>query len=82
MMGRHARAEEIAQRLDDGRLPKMGPLRSWVGYGKGRPCDGCGEPVILRHVEIEHDFEHGKLLRFHAECSVLWEQMVVPPSAD
>jgi hypothetical protein len=70
----HARAQQIAERLADGRLPRKKSLHMWAGIGKGRTCDGCGESILVKEVEHEHD-RGGGTVRFHAACSVLWALM-------
>jgi hypothetical protein len=82
-MDMYARAAKVAERLANGRLPKTKSMKLWAGFGKGKTCDGCGDLVMYRDVEHEHDMEAGPALRFHAACSVLWARMVAarPPAA-
>ena len=76
-MDAQQRAETVAQRLADGRLPRTKPVKLWAGFGDGsRACDGCGDPIARREIEHEQELETGPALRFHAACSVLWEKMV------
>ena len=71
----HERAQRIAERLADGRLPRAKSAQLWAGFGKGQSCEGCDEPVSANEVEHEHDLDGGGTVRFHAACSVLWLRM-------
>lgn len=62
--------------ITTGHLPQVKPIRLWAGFGNGRPCDGCGEPVTQADVEHEHDLEDGRVLRFDATCAVIWLRMI------
>ena len=75
----HERASIIAGRLAENKLLPTKSLRLWAGFGNGRPCDGCGEAITGSDVEHEHDLVDGGTLRFHAECSVLWQRMAAGP---
>jgi len=78
----HERASIIAGRLAENALLRTKSHRLWVGFGKGRLCDGCGEPITGGDVENEHDLAGGGILRVHAECSVLWQRMTAPPTSN
>ena len=71
----HQRAAIIAERLAENKLSRTKSVRMWAGFGNGRPCDGCAEAITGGDVEHEHDLVGGGILRFHAECSVLWQRM-------
>jgi hypothetical protein len=70
-----ARAQCISERLADGRLPWAKSAQLWAGFGKGRPCEGCDEPILSIDVEHEHDLVGGGAVRLHAACSVIWLRM-------
>ena len=78
----YARAAKVAERIADGRLPTVKTVKMWAGFGNGKTCDGCGDAVMFRDVEHEHDVEVGPTLRFHAACSVLWQRMVEQPGPE
>jgi hypothetical protein len=69
------RSERIADKLKRDRLPKREPAKLWAGFGNGRPCDGCDDPILAADVEHELDFPHGTTLGFHATCSLVWQRM-------
>ena len=75
-----ARTKSIADRVADGRLPRIEPETSRAGFGSGRSCDGCGEPILPSVVEEEHALAGGRTLRFHATCSQLWKRLIASPS--
>jgi PAS domain S-box-containing protein len=66
------RAERIAEKLKRGLLPRAKLVKTWAGFGNGRPCDGCDEAILSADIEHELDFEDGRTLRFHDACAVLW----------
>ena len=70
------RAQSIADRLADGRLPKTKPTRSRASFGSRRLCDGCGGLIVAPEVEQEHDVPGGVTLRFHATCAHIWERLI------
>jgi hypothetical protein len=49
------------------------PRRTWAGQGTGRPCHGCGRPILPQQIEYEVELNSGKILRFHFACQQLWE---------
>jgi hypothetical protein len=79
--GESRRADKIAERLADGRLPRTKPMALWAGSGSGLACDGCGDVIVHREVEHERDLEGGACLRFHAACSLSWERMIAASAA-
>jgi hypothetical protein len=70
-----ARATRIVDKLKREQLPAAKPVKVWAGFGNGRTCAGCDDPILLADVEHELDFEDGRTLRFHAACALLWQRM-------
>ena len=50
----------VRERIENGRLPAMAP--SWIagGYGAGRVCAACDEPITSTQVEYEVNQERGE----------------------
>ena len=59
------RAERIAEKLKRGLLLRAKLIKTWEGFGNGRPCDGCDEAILSADIEHELDFEDDRTLRFH-----------------
>jgi hypothetical protein len=70
-----ARAQRIAEQLNTGQLAAAASVKLWAGFGNGKDCDGCGEPIGPADVEHEHDLADGRALRLHAGRSVIWQRM-------
>jgi hypothetical protein len=68
-------ADRIRDRLDAGLLSRVMPDKTWAGFGKGRPCHGCSEPIHPTQVEYEFkehpDSDIGT--PFHIGCAGLWQ---------
>lgn len=75
-MEANARATRLAEKLTRGLLSTTKPIHRWAGFGNGRPCDGCDDPILGGDVEHEIDFDGGRTVRFHAACAVLWQRTV------
>jgi hypothetical protein len=71
-------AEKIRAKVSAGLLPRQAPVKTWGGFGSGRPCDGCAEPILPTEVEHEVDFEGSPTIRLHAACYAVWRQLVLP----
>jgi hypothetical protein len=56
-------------------LPRIAPLEMWGGFGKGDPCNGCGEPIHPAQEKHEFKVHHGDVnnCRFHIGCAGLWQ---------
>jgi hypothetical protein len=61
----------VQQRLADGRLPLIAPNSVLAGYGTGRCCAACGEPIDPDQVQYELD-DVG--IAFHLVCHTVWQQ--------
>src|SRR2546425_12123488 len=68
------RAERIAEKLQRGLLPRTKLVKTWAGFGNGRPCDGCDQAILSADIEQELDFEDGRTLRLHEACAALWRR--------
>jgi hypothetical protein len=63
----------VRQYLEGGRLPMMVPKEVAAGYGSGRMCAACDEPITSTQVEYEvDDCRGGVRLRFHPDCHSVW----------
>ena len=64
----------VRQRIEHGRLPLVRSRKIFAGYGSGRPCAACDEPITSAQAEYEvEDTRSGRGLRFHATCHALWQ---------
>ncbi len=68
-------AQRVRDKLDAGELPRIVPLKMWGGFGKGDPCNGCGEPIHPAQEEYEFKVHNGDVnnCRFHIGCAGLWQ---------
>lgn len=63
----------VRQYLERGRLPMLVPEEVAAGYGSGRMCAACDEPITSTQVEYEvDDCRGGVRLRFHLNCHSAW----------
>jgi hypothetical protein len=71
---RHAALRlRVRQHLENGRLPLMQPREIAAGYGSGRVCAACDDPITTTQVEYEvEQCPDGSRLRFHISCHVAW----------
>jgi hypothetical protein len=64
----------VRQRIEHGRLPFVRSRQIVAGYGSGRLCAACDEPITHTQAEYEvEDSRNGRRLRFHASCHALWQ---------
>jgi hypothetical protein len=64
----------VRQRIENGQLPVVVSKQIAGGYGSGRVCVACDEPITSAQVEYEIKDERGdSQLRFHLGCHVLWQ---------
>jgi hypothetical protein len=61
-------AAVIQARIAAGLLPRDLPQKAWVGFGSGKPCDGCEQPITNQQREHEFDPPGWPTIRLHAEC--------------
>ena len=65
--------QRVLDALSEGRLPLDAPKTMYAGYGTGRVCVGCGEPVHRREVEYEAEYADGRAYLLHLGCASLWD---------
>jgi len=63
----------IREKLDAGALSFFAPVKRWVGYGQGKPCDGCDDIIWPAQIEHELDFVSAPTVRLHVGCAGLYE---------
>ncbi|HTT01499.1 MAG TPA: hypothetical protein VMG11_05360 [Steroidobacteraceae bacterium] len=82
-MGRlRTRARE---RIQEGKLPRTKPVRTWGGLGTGLPCDLCELPIQSNEPEFELQLDvsaPGDAVRFHRECHAIWESVRAESAPD
>jgi hypothetical protein len=66
----------VLQCIEDGRLPVVLSTIIYAGYGQGRQCDLCDQPIACD--KIEYDVTEprggGKWLHFHFACHSAWQR--------
>lgn len=62
-------------------LPREFPIAAGGGWGAGRPCVVCDEPIGRNQAEVEASFAPPAPHTFHARCFVQWWQAVSMESA-
>jgi hypothetical protein len=70
--------EKARATIENGKLPRRRPDRTWGGPGVGAPCTVCGDPVTSSQIEFEIQFTQdgsGGLDKFHVHirCFAAWE---------
>src|SRR5690349_18232356 len=62
-------------RIAKGQMPGEAPTRFWAGFGSGRPCALCDEPIQSNEVEYEVKPIGAAVqtLRFHRVCHYAWQ---------
>ena len=68
------------ERIAKGELPGEPSPKVWGGYGTGRPCSLCREPVQRDQIEFEVDGA-GHVLIFHMICQGVWHLECAPATA-
>jgi hypothetical protein len=64
----------IRQLVESGRLPVLLPRQIAAGYGSGRLCCACDDPIASTQVEYEvDDYRDGGRLWFHRGCHMAWQ---------
>lgn len=64
----------VRQLVESGRLPVMLPTQIAAGYGSGRLCCACDDPITSTQVEYEvDDYRDGGRLCFHRGCHLAWQ---------
>jgi hypothetical protein len=62
----------IRDRVAAGLLPRSDCTTTWFGYGNGRLCPGCDQPIRPTDIEVECDLPNGTTLHFHRHCFDVW----------
>jgi len=69
----------VRERIENGRLPAIVLSQIAGGYGSGRTCAACDDPITSDQVEYEvHDERNGNRLTFHLGCHVMWQLECLP----
>ena len=71
-MPEHSLAARVRESITANALPRGKPVKTWVGYGSGRPCDGCGERIHRIQIQYELEMADHTTFRLHTGCHGLW----------
>lgn len=64
----------VCQDIARGRLPVMFSEETVAGYGSGRLCAACSEPITHNEAEYEvKDNRDDTRLPFHLSCYFVWQ---------
>ena len=64
----------VRHRIEHGRLPAVQPKQILAGYGTGRLCAVCDQPITSAQAEyLAEDFERDRQLCFHSLCHAAWQ---------
>ena len=63
----------IHNKMVNGRLPLERAERMFAGYGSGKICDGCDQPIGSQQVEYEFVLADGRTFHLHLGCASLLE---------
>jgi len=66
-------SEIVRAKLNAGILPLEDPVRRWAGFGSGKQCSLCEQPIQPSHTEYELRFENREALQFHVVCHDVWD---------
>jgi hypothetical protein len=65
----------VLRRIEEGRLPVVLSTTIYAGYGQGKPCDLCDQPIACDKIEYDiTDPRASKWLRFHFPCHSAWQR--------
>lgn len=89
---RDRRRALIRAKLRGGRLPRQLPAgvrlapRDPVpgmrtGPSAGAVCSGCDDPIPVGEVMVDYTYRDGRVVAFHDECEMLWEEERRQPDA-
>lgn len=62
--------------IQEGLLPRRPPEKTWGGYGLGKVCSLCSQPIQQTDVEYEvqdDDIHAPGTYRFHFMCHAAWQ---------
>jgi hypothetical protein len=61
--------------MKDGRLPVLLSTSVYAGYGEGRECDLCDQPIADGKIEyVVPVARDGRRLHFHFACHTAWQR--------
>ena len=64
----------VRQRIEHGQLPVIRSAQVIAGYGSGRHCAVCDQPIMSTQMEyVVEDCETDHRLRFHQACHAVWQ---------
>jgi hypothetical protein len=66
-------AEIVREKLNAGILPLDDPVRTWAGFGSGKQCSVCEQPIQPSQTEYELRYDTRAPLRFHVVCHGRWD---------
>jgi hypothetical protein len=65
-MARASPSWVILRKLDNGDLSRRLPSKMFTGFGRGAPCDACGDPIRLGQVQYEWSYpDESRVFRMH-----------------
>ena len=68
----HAR---VLRLIEEGHLPLVLSTHIDAGYGAGRRCDLCAQPIVADKIEYDvTDPGSGRRLHFHFACHSAWQR--------
>jgi hypothetical protein len=71
--------DRVLQRIEEGRLPILLSTSIEAGYGQGRECDLCDQPIAADKVEYDVTVSgDGRRLHFHFACHAAWQRECAP----
>ena len=65
--------EVVRAKLNAGVLPLEDPMRRRAGFGSGKQCSLCEQPIQSSHTEYELRYDNRESLQFHVVCHDLWD---------
>lgn len=78
-MDESALRKKTREAIQNGKLPRRAPDRTWGGPGVGAPCAVCGLPVGKEEMEFEIEFARDgsapglDKYHVHMRCFAVWE---------
>lgn len=62
----------IRKSIQEGRLPRIDCLVTWLGPGRGQVCAVCSNRVLGSEILVECDLPDERKLWFHSQCYDRW----------
>jgi hypothetical protein len=64
----------VREKIDGGALPLGDPVKLWAGFGSGRLCAACEQPILPLETEYEPHYADERVpIYFHVDCHGAWE---------